>query len=302
VAVSEFYQIPGALESDIRAAQLRGWAMIAGATAIMYLLLVGIVRRASNLITAQRVELEDNVEQITATLTQNRDLQERVQGAAARTTALNERYLRRISADLHDGPAQNVALALLRMESIIDGVKVASNGDAAGKTLRDLDMVEKALNGAIDDLRAVARGLRLPEIDGLSPRETAEKVIGEFRRFTGSVVEFTETDTPTSAPLPVKITLYRVLQEALANSFKHAQADTITVRLTGQGTNISLEVSDDGGGFDTADRETGDTLGLVGMRERIRLLGGTFSVSSVMGAGTTINVCLPLTLSVGAYD
>ncbi len=234
IAVSEFYQIPSPLESDIRAAQLRGWTMIAGATAIMYLLLLGIVRRASNLIVGQRAELEENVERITATLNQNRDLQERVQGAAVRTAALNERYLRRISADLHDGPAQNVALALLRMESIAQGVKAASNGKSVGNAVRDLNTVEKALNGAIDDLRAVARGLRLPEISGLSPGETVDKVIGEFRRLTRSVVELTVTDIPATAPLPIKITLYRVLQEALANSFKHAQAETITVRLTGK--------------------------------------------------------------------
>lgn len=298
IAVSEFYQVPDALESDIRSAQLRGWAMIAGATAIMYLFLVGIVRRASNLIAAQHTELVENVERITAALYQNRDLQERVQGAAVRTTALNERYLRRISADLHDGPAQNVALALLRMDSIAQGVKAASNGETVGNAVSDIDTVRKALNGAIEDLRAIARGLRLPEISGLSPEETVEKVIGEFRQLTGSVVELTVIDIPATAPLPIKITLYRVLQEALANSFKHAYAETITVRLTGQGTEVSLKVSDDGGGFDTTERETDDTLGLVGMRERIQLLGGTFQVSSAIGAGTTISISLPLAMAV----
>ncbi len=297
VAVSEFYQLPDALEADLRAARFRGWAIVGVATVIMYLLLVGIARRASHLISAQREELEGSVEQLTSALDRNRELQQRVQRAAARTTALNEQFLRRISADLHDGPAQNVALALLRMEAITEGVQ--GNGEMPpDDTLRDLDTVHTALDSAITDLRGIARGLRLPEIGELSLADTVGRVISEFEQLTGARVTVTERDVPASASLPVKITVYRVLQEALANSFRHADADVRSVRLEGRGDELFLEIADNGRGFDATVPPAG-TLGLVGMRERIELLGGTFRVTSAAGTGTTITVCLPLRMPAG---
>src|SRR5205809_555232 len=84
----------------------------------IYLLLGGIVRRGGQTIAAQQAELRDKVAQLTALLAQNEALSSRVRTTSARTTALNERFLQRISAELHDGPAQDLAFALLRLDSI----------------------------------------------------------------------------------------------------------------------------------------------------------------------------------------
>ena len=102
--VSEFYQLPGTLEAEIRSAQIRGWLIVGIATLVMYLLLIGMVRRASTTIRMQRSELLDNLDELREALDDNRRLQVRVSRAAARTTTLNERFLRRVSADIHDGP------------------------------------------------------------------------------------------------------------------------------------------------------------------------------------------------------
>jgi signal transduction histidine kinase len=295
VAVAEFYQRPDALLADIDRAQTRSWLFVGAATLVMYLLLVGIVHRVSNVIESQRSELEGNVARLRDLLTQNRRLQERMQAAAGRTTAMNERYLHRISADLHDGPAQNVSLALLRLEDLDQQAGNQAN-DA-----EDLNTVRSSLDSALTDLRSIARGLRLPEIQDLSPAATARRVLKDFERATGREVEFQHQEVPTDAPLPLKITIYRVLQEALANSFRHANGASQKVTMTSNGNDLNLEIVDDGAGIDPESVHGDEALGLIGMRERVELLGGRFEVTNRTPTGTRIRVCLPLTLDRGAH-
>ena len=293
VAVAEFYQDPEHLLGEIQRAQVRSWLFVGAATLVMYLLLVGIVHRVSNIIESQRSELEGNVTRLRDLLTRNRRLQDRMQAAAGRTTALNERYLHRISADLHDGPAQNVSLALLRLEDLDQKA-----GNQPNDT-EDLNTVRSSLDSALTDLRSIARGLRLPEIQDLSPTETARRVLKDFKRATGRDVEFQHGKVPIKASLPLKITIYRVLQEALANSFRHANGASQTVTMTSSGNDVNIEISDDGAGFDPQTVRGDGTLGLIGMRERVELLGGRFEVTNRTPTGTRILVSLPLTLDRG---
>jgi signal transduction histidine kinase len=295
VAVAEFYQNPDHLLSEIRSAQVRSWLFVGAATLVMYLLLVGVVHRVSNVIASQRDELEGNVTRLRELLAQIRKLRDRMQAAAGRTTALNERYLHRISADLHDGPAQNVSLALLRLEDLDQQAGNQAN-DA-----EDLNTVRSSLDSALTDLRSIARGLRLPEIQDLSPAATARRVLKDFERATGREVEFQHQEVPTDAPLPLKITIYRVLQEALANSFRHANGASQKVTMTSNGNDLNLEIVDDGAGIDPESVHGDEALGLIGMRERVELLGGRFEVTNRTPTGTRIRVCLPLTLDRGAH-
>ena len=296
VAVSEFYQLPDALQADLRSARLRTWLIVGGATLVMYLVLVGLVRRASNLIGSQRVELEDKVVRLHRTLDENEGLQRRMRQAAARTTAINERYLHRISADLHDGPAQDVSLALLRMEALAASFPNGPDGSSNDRAVADLKTVEMALNSALTELRTIARDLRLPEIQELSPADTARRVIRDFERLTGNTVDAEFVDLPPAAPLPVKIAVYRVLQEALANSYRHADGARQSVRITAESDEICLEIIDDGSGFVPHQTARHDALGLAGMRERVEILGGDFELQSEPTRGTRVRACLPLTI------
>jgi signal transduction histidine kinase len=293
VAVAEFYQDPEHLLSDIGQAQTRSWLFVGAATLVMYLLLVTRVRRVSNTIESQRNELEGNVMRLRDLLSTNKKLQDRMQAAAGRTTALNEQYLHRISADLHDGPAQNLALALLRLEGP-DEASTATRGDEELEGLEDLSTVRSSLDSALKDIRSIASGLRLPEIEDLSLTETALRVLKEFERATGREVEFRQEDVPSDAPLPLKITVYRVLQEALANSFRHGHAAFHGVTLTGNGGTLALQIVDDGAGFDPESVSGAGALGLMGMRERVKMLGGRFEVAGRTPTGTAIRVSLPL--------
>ncbi|MCH7668112.1 MAG: sensor histidine kinase [Acidobacteria bacterium] len=291
IAVAEFYQLPDELIAKIRRAQLQSWIIVGFATLIMYVLLVGMVHRASGTIRRQQAELLASVRELQRALDENQHLQARVNKAAARTTTLNERFLRRVSADIHDGPAQDVAFALLRIEHIAE----LTEGNGSG-THEDVKTLATALTSALTNLRAITHGLRIPSVEGLTPCNAARRAASDFARISGEPVEFTCDEGFALGPTTVNFTIYRVVQESLANSFKHAGSASRQVRVTKSGGFVDVEIRDDGVGFD-ARVDTGvTTLGLVGMRERVELLGGTFTVQSAANQGTIVRARLPLVI------
>jgi len=292
-AVSEFYQLPDALQAEIRSAQIRGWLIVGVATLVMYLLLVGMVRRASTTIRTQRSELLENLDELQETLDDNRRLQARVSKAAARTTTLNERFLRRVSADIHDGPAQDVSLALLRVEGIAEGL----DGNGRGSR-EDVNRLRSVLDSALTELRAISHGLRAPSVEDLTPGEAARRAVTDYERISGESITFEAPGESFPGSPPVNITVYRVVQESLANSFKHARSAARRVEVTSTDSQVEILVSDTGAGFDLARVSSGNTLGLVGMRERVELLGGIFTVTTRPGSGTEVQATLPLAAEV----
>jgi signal transduction histidine kinase len=303
LAVSEFYKITDDLEREVRVAQRRSWVVVGVATIAMYLLLAGLVGRASNTIVGQQRELRDKVVQLSALLAQNEALHKRVRRAAARKTALHERFLGRIAADLHDGPAQDLALALLRIEALADACDRCLAAGSAGHTVgQDFRTVRNAIDSALAELRAIASGLRLPLLETLSLAEVAERAVVEYRRKTGRGVALQLGPLPRAAPLPVKITLYRLLQESLSNGLRHAAGIEQSVSIRAESGVLIIEVSDAGPGFDPEAAVSDGRLGLAGMRERVEILGGTFDLQSAPATGTTVRAHLPIALSEVAGD
>ncbi len=297
VAVIEFYQSPDELKGEIQAAQQRSWVMVGVSTIVIYLLLASLVSRASNTILSQQNELREKVAQLTGLLTVNRQLHSRVSRAAAGATALNERYLRRIAADMHDGPGQDLGLALLRIEELANVCAACMSGVVKGRTMNnDFLTIQSALQSALVDMRAILAGLRLPEIEHLSIAETAERAVRDYEHKSGATVMLTISRIPSEAPHSIKITLYRILQESLANGFRHAYGASQRASIKVIESQLVAEISDDGSGFDPEAVLTAGCLGLVGMRERAEVLGGTLEVDSAPGQGTTIRARLPLAI------
>lgn len=297
VAVTEFYQTTDDLEREVRAAQFHSWLIVGAATLAMYLLLAGLVGRASNTIITQQGELREKVTQLTMLLVQNEQLHDRVRRAAARTTALNERFLRRIAADLHDGPGQDLSLALLRIEALAAMCATYTSAVVKGRVVSDdFRTIQSALQSALTDLRAISAGLRLPEIGRLSLAETAKRAVRDYERKTGQAVVLKLGDLPDESSLPVKITLYRLLQESLANGFRHAGGVGQWAEIVRGDGNLIVEIGDSGKGFDSLAVIADGHLGLAGMRERVEILGGTFDVHSASGDGTVIRAHLPLAM------
>jgi signal transduction histidine kinase len=291
IAVSEFYQLPDDLLAEISLAQRRGWVLVILVMSGVFLVLAGIVGRASRTIVGQRSRLEDNVRQLRELLAENRELDQRVRLAAARTTALNERYLRRISADLHDGPAQALALAMLNMDSLDEAPVVGPTPFRS-----ELRAVRRAIEAALAELRSISAGLRLPEIGPLSVAETVARAVRDFELKSHSGVNLVLSELPAQSSFPLKITLYRIITEALSNGRRHGggRSQQVTVQVI-EGE-LRVEIRDEGLGFDPKAQAADGHLGLAAMRERVQLLGGRLSVTSAVGQGTTVTASLPLSI------
>ncbi len=298
IAVSEFYQSADELRADIRAAQVNSWLVVASVMLTVYLLLAGIVRRASKTIEKQQLALQRNVDQLNVLLSQNSELHERSQRAAAHSTDLNERYLRRISADLHDGPAQDLSLALLQMDALETAQKAgapASEG-ANGDQPAEIEVVRGSVQTALDELRNISAGLRMPHLRETSTEETVRRAVRDYEQKSGCSVALSFGDLPAQAPMATKIALYRVIKEALNNSYFHAGGKEQAVSVSAADGQLLVEIEDRGPGFDPAGATSDDHLGLISMAERVEMLGGQFSLDSVIGRGTIIKAVLPLVL------
>jgi signal transduction histidine kinase len=303
LAVAEFYQTTEELTREMRAAQRDSWFVVAGTMLTMYLLIFGLVRRGSHTIDAQRRDLSEKVRRLSAANAQNEQLHDRVRRAAARTTALNERFLKRISNDLHDGPGQDLGFALMHFESLADGVRNGSShpGNVALE-VDDFRAVHSALQSALGDLRSISAGLQLPEIDSLEICEVAARAVRDYERKTNARVALSLSGECPDSSLPVRITVYRVLQEALANGFRHAAGSDQSVDVSIANGQITVAVRDRGPGFQRDRVLPQGHLGLAGMRERVEILGGSFQVHSEPGEGVVIRISLPLHTPGGESD
>jgi signal transduction histidine kinase len=278
IAVTEFYQLPDEIDAQVASARVASWAVVAIAAVVSYLVLAGIVKQGSDTIERQQRTLRDRVDELTRLLDQNERLHARLRGSADRTTALNEAGLRRIGSDLHDGPAQTLALALLRLDEL-DGGEVVSD----------------AVGSALADLRLIASGLRSPSFGPLTVAEVVERGVREHERRTGQPVTLHVDGDGQPVEVVAKIGLYRVLQEALSNATRHGGGAAVEVSLHQEAGAIRLEVADRGPGFDPATVRDG-SLGLAGMHERAELLGGEFRIEPrTDGPGTRVSFVVPTT-------
>ena len=286
VAVSEFYEIADDFQHSLNQARLRSWLAVSFFTLSFFLILSALVFRGSRTIDRQRQTLKRRVDELSDLVTQNNLLHLRVQRASQRTAALNERYLRRIGADLHDGPAQLVALAALR----IDG-EILSNPSSLGPARdREIASIKACLDDALREIRDICGGLVLPQIEEADLGEILDRAVQAHRRRTDVKVEASFSDTPPKVPLAAKICIYRFVQEALYNGFRHGGGIGQRVTQAFENGRITIVVADSGPGFDPAQVKP-TSLGLAGMRERIESLGGHFDLESSAG-GTVIRMSL----------
>jgi PAS domain S-box-containing protein len=209
-----------------------------------------------------------------------------------RTNAAIESERNRIARDLHDGPVQGVSAASLSLEAVLLMIRAGEMDEG----LEVLSKVRSELSEEADNLRRLMSGLRPPLLEerGLIPalRETVDK----YGRDNGVIAEF-EGKTSIEIPQDLETLAYRIVQEALSNSTKHAQAARVSVSVEAVGGQLRIEVADDGQGFDSAKAREYLQMGRVGlasMRERVELANGTFMVHSTPGKGTTVLATLPL--------
>jgi signal transduction histidine kinase len=288
VAVSEFYEVASELERTLFLARLAGWLAVAGAILVFFLVLSAIALRGSRTIIRQSAALSRRIGKLSELLAQNRSLRERIQRASERVVALNESHLRRVGADLHDGPAQLVALAAMKLD---DPSLVAVETDADGRR-REIEAIRASLEDALYEIRSICRGLILPHIETSEVSELIRHAAHAHEQRTGTSVRLELSGEPAPVAASGRICIYRFVQEALTNAHRHAGGAGQRVRSAVEAGRIVVEVSDSGPGFDP-EGIRGEALGLAGLRQRVKSLGGSFAVET-SGRGTTLRVVLDL--------
>ena len=214
------------------------------------------------------------------------DQSARVAGdAMRRVVEAQELERRRLARELHDQTGQELTSVLLGLKAVEDA-KTEQERAAAVAAVR-AQVVE-----TLHDVRRLAVELRPKALDDFGLVAALERLRDTFSEQTGMRVDL-ESQLDGRLPSDVETALYRIVQEALTNVVKHAQAGSISIVLTGSSRAVAAVIEDDGRGFTPGGTVEG--LGLLGMGERLALLGGKLKIESNPGAGTTIVAEVPLT-------
>ncbi|MDX2156891.1 MAG: hypothetical protein SFW09_10320 [Hyphomicrobiaceae bacterium] len=202
------------------------------------------------------------------------DVETQLRRAREQATELAERVVRSVGADLHDGPAQLLGMALLLLPEEPEEAP-------ASDTAPDLSRVRSVITEALQEIRAISAGSVLPEIDNADLEQVIRLAVQAHMRRTSTEVVCVISLSALVASRSAKICVYRFIQEALNNSFKHAGAKGQRVAASANETLVEITVSDLGPGLRGRGTESNDSqMGMIVMRDRIGSLGGALVISS----------------------
>jgi signal transduction histidine kinase len=257
--------------------------------------LFSLSKREAGYFNEDHVRLAEAMSSQASVAVENAVLFEQMQASAVRMRSLSHRLVeaqeserRHIARELHDEAGQS--LASLRFGLRLLEREIDEGGNAAGRVAELMQRTD----AVIDGLHRLAADLRPPSLDPLG----LEAALREYSRSAGSkfglAVRFKARGfTSERLPMAVETALYRVVQEAMTNVVRHARATRVDVMAERRGDRVLVMVEDDGVGFEPHQVQRGEHLGLLGLRERAEALGGTLTLESAPGAGTTVVVEVP---------
>jgi signal transduction histidine kinase len=235
------------------------------------------LRASEAILQASQKELEQSREDLRA--------------LAGQLLTAQEEDRRRISRDLHDDVNQR--LAMLSMDLRQAEKNFPHDPEGLRSALR---LVSERLASISDDVRQMAYRFHPSILDDLGLVKAVRRLVDDFSARTGIECSYVHKDPPTTLPAEHAICVYRVVQESLSNAARHARASRVEVELICEEDTISFSVRDNGIGFDASRlAQAGGHLGLLSMRERVRLAKGQLDIESAPAHGTQIRVELPLT-------
>ncbi|MEK7277630.1 MAG: sensor histidine kinase [Chloroflexota bacterium] len=218
--------------------------------------------------------------------------------AAQRLLAVTEEELQHIVLDIHDGPVQNLFAALSQLSLL--RARMAALSEAPAECVPALTRAIGLLELSLNDIRNLIGTFHAPEFAGRGLAEIIEDLVVQYETLAGGAGALEINSPLPHVSLPVKIAVYRILQEALANIHRHAGVNAAAVRVWAEEDRLCLEVIDHGRGFQPPPlsgpeaTERHEHIGLRGMRERAALVNGEIGVDSRPGEGTRVRVEIPL--------
>lgn len=222
---------------------------------------------------------------------QSRHLQVQLRSLSHRVLQVQEEERKRISRELHDEITQTLVGINVHLEAL------GRNAAVDPKRLwRKIVLTQRLVEKSVNIVHQFARDLRPTSLDDLGVIITLQSYMDDFIKRTGIRVQFTTFAGVEHLSSDRRTVLYRIVQEALTNVAKHSQASLLKVSISKVADTVHLKISDNGKAFDV-DRvlhaKNCKRLGLIGMRERAEMMGGTFTVESTPGKGTTITAQIP---------
>lgn len=261
-------------------------------------------REAEEVLKQSHDELEERVRERTIELARTleqlrRQVEQRRQAELGRDQLLRrivntqEEERRRISRELHDNLGQHLTAVMLGLEALETQMAPFTGGKRKNQTLPQLDTLRTLVDGLMQAAHRQAWELRPAELDDMGLEVALRHYASDWSVQTGVEVDFQAVGWEEGRADPaVETTLYRVVQEALTNVARHANASQVSVVLERNAGGVSAIIEDDGAGFETDAGESG-RLGLLGMSERLALVNGTLDIESAPDSGTTVFARVP---------
>ncbi|RKL68321.1 histidine kinase [Salipaludibacillus neizhouensis] len=202
-----------------------------------------------------------------------------------------EEERKKLSREIHDGPAQSMANVMLRSE-IVERVLDTEGIEQARIEIRDLRVMVK---DSLSEVRRIIYDLRPMTLDDLGLLPTLAKYLRNVEQRTGISITFKTMGKEQRFPTHMEVAIFRFIQEAVQNACKHADPTNIVVKLEMKAERITMVIKDDGKGFDIITKKEG-SFGLIGMKERVHMLEGKLNIDSKPNVGTLIIVQIPLAI------
>lgn len=249
-------------------------------------------------VTRRTLELEDRNRELSRLLEENAALYDQVREKEAlrgellhKVIGAQEEERKRIARELHDETSQSLTALILSLETAKSSL---SDPEAKTQFSSSKDLALRALDG----VHHLIAGLRPSVLDDLGLQAALRWMAEQSLKPAGIGLQYEVSGADCRLPGGVETAVFRVAQEAITNVVRHADAEMVTLLLEfGEGT-VSVEIEDDGQGFDVQEgmklREGGGGWGLMGMQERVALFGGEFSIDSAPGRGTRIRLAIPV--------
>lgn len=255
------------------------------------------INEMADRIDERTAEIVNRNEKLTSEITERKLAEDRLKMLSHKIIRLQEEERQRVSRELHDGINQLLVSVKYKLENYVDRYKKTE-----GSQYNDITNAVLFLDEAISEVRRISHDLRPTVLDDLGLSAAIKNISRQFhdRNLIDVEIEGIDDEVLRRLPVDVETALYRIVQEALMNIEKHANATKVVINMTHTDINVTIRIEDDGEGFDLqrALRNPGSSqgIGLRNMRERIELLQGTFFMHSEEGKGTFIEVDAPLNL------